>query len=143
MAAFLPRSTRARPVLEFPVGIPVYTNNIKSPGPFHVTDFTINKASFLVYGLACKIDRTAKVIIIDEPSFKLKEAKVEFWSTSHKAILSVAVCIPLDWDAIMLLHSIEASVQEHKCISLINSYTLMGRTLPFNTINKIHYLFKF
>ena len=142
MAAFLPRPTRARPVLELP-GIPVYINNINSPGPFHLSDLTISKASFLAYGVACKIDDRGKEIIIKEPSFKFVEAKVEFWSEGINPVFSLTICIPLDWNVRMLLRAIEASVQEHHFISLINSYTLMGRNLPFNTINQVHYLFKF
>ncbi len=79
MATFLPRSTRAHPVSELP-GIPVYINNINSPGPFHLSALTISKASFLAYGVACKIDDKGKEVIIEEPSFKFIEAKVEFWS---------------------------------------------------------------
>ena len=142
MAAFLPRSTRARPVLELP-GIPVYINNINSPDPFHLSDLTISKASVLAYGVACKIDDRGKEIIIKEPSFKFVEAKVEFWSEGINPVFSLTICIPLDWNVRMLLRAIEASVQEHHFISLINSYTLMGRNLTFNTINQVHYLFKF
>jgi hypothetical protein len=108
-----------------------------------VLDLTISKASFLAYGVSCKIDDKGKEIITEEPSFKFVEAKVDFWSECIKPVLSLIICIPLDWNVNMLLRAIEASVQEHHFISLINSYTLMGRNLSFNTINQIHYLFKF
>ena len=70
MAAFLPRSTRARPAVELP-GIPAHVNNINSPGPFYLSDLTISKASFLAYGVACKIYDKGKEIIIEEPSLSL------------------------------------------------------------------------
>lgn len=143
-AVVLPRSTRNRPLLEFPgKGIPVYINNINSPGALHQSDFIIQSASFLAHGVTCKVDHNAKEVCIDELNLKVRDACVEFWSRGTKPVLSLMVCIPLQWNATTLCQAIKASVQEHGFISLINSYTLMGVNLPFNTINNIHYMFKF
>ena len=49
----VPRSTRARPVLELPKhGVPVYLNNVNSPGLLHSSEFIIQSPSFVALAIS-------------------------------------------------------------------------------------------
>ena len=145
MTPLVPRSTRARPVLELQHdGVAVYLNNINSPGLFHSSDFTIQSPSFAAHAISCKVAHCSSMILIQDLSLTFKEVCVQFWSMenpSSKPVFSFSIHVPMEWDMIRLLQRIEASIQSNKCISLINSYTLNGKILSWNTINTIHHDF--
>jgi hypothetical protein len=52
----IPRGTRSRPILSVGLkgkGIPIYINNIMSPGPFHVSTFLLQQESYRANAISC------------------------------------------------------------------------------------------
>jgi hypothetical protein len=145
MTSLVPRSTRARPVLELHQhGVPVYLNNINSPGLFHSSDFIVQSPSFVAHAISCKVAHRSSMIFIQDLSMTFKEVCMQFWNmdnSSSKPFFTLLIHVPMEWDMIKLLQSLDASIQSNNCISLINSYTLNGIKLRWNTINTIHHNF--
>ena len=145
MTTPIPRSTRARPVLELPKnGVPVYLNNVNSPGLFHSSDFIIQSPSFTAHAISCKLSHCTQTIAMKDLCLTFKEVCVQFWNMenrSSKPIFTLYIHIPIEWDMTKLLQSLNASIQLNDCISLINSYTLKGIKIPWNTVNTIHHDF--
>jgi hypothetical protein len=141
----IPRSTRARPILELSKqGVPIYLNNVNSPGLFHSSDFIIQSSSFIAHAISCKVDHRSQTITIKDLCSTFKEVCVQFWNTanpSSKPIFTFYIHVPIEWDMTKLLQSLNSSIQLNDCISLINSYTLKEIKIPWNTVNTIHHDF--
>ncbi len=126
----VPRSTRARPVLELPKhGVPVYLNNVNSPGLLHSSEFIIQSPSFVALAISWKVAHHSQMIFIQDLPLIFKEVCVQFWNIenpSSKPLFTLNIHVPMQWDMAKLLQSLKSSIHLNNCISFINSYTLNG-----------------
>ncbi len=146
----IPRSTRARPVLQLPKqnDIPLYTNNINSPsGLFHSSSFVLQREAFRVNALSCCYAIPRKTFKNDIGfAFDMACVTVSFWIKDilvKGPLLSTEIYIPIDWTLERLIAKLEITICDCHVILLLNSYNIKGITIPFNTINSIHDKYKF
>jgi hypothetical protein len=144
--SMIPRGTRSRPILHVTSngkeGIPVFTNNINSPGFFHVTTFVLQQEAFRANAVTCTMSHPRKLVKnYCNCGFNISSAYVSFWSEGHEIapLLSVEVYMPSHWSPSHFLVELENSILECSIISLINTFTLNGIIYPFISINSIHY----
>ena len=137
----IPRGTRSRPILHITSdgkGIPVFTNNISSPGLFHVTTFTLQQEAFRASAVTCMMSYPSKMLKnYSNCGFDISSTHVSFWSEGNDIgpLLTVEVFIPSHWSPSHFLFELEESILECSIISLFNTFTLNGFIFPFISIN--------
>jgi hypothetical protein len=141
----IPCGTRSRPILHVTSkgkGIPVFTNNINSPGLCHVTAFTLQQEAFRANAVTCIMSHPRKLLKnYSNCGFDISSAYVSFWCKGHDVapLLTVEVYIPSHWSPSHFLPELEDSILDCSIISLINTFTLNVIIFPFISINSIHY----
>ncbi len=140
----IPRATRARPIthiMPYGEGIPVFTNNINSPGLFHSSTFILQEEAFKANAITCTMCRPEKLLTnYCECGFDMCCTHVSFWSEVGKVgpLLTIEVYIPTHWSPRYFLYQLQESIVECSIVSLMNTYTLNGVVLPFISINSMH-----
>ena len=135
-----PRATRHRAVLELPIDIALFVNNIHSPtlGVAGLLLHALDKPSGFVCGVsALRLD--------DKYGCNLfASIEISFW-TSHSNIPLEKVCVrvPARWSPRLYLGALYNSLldTDNRILSVFNSYVLAGVVLPHNTINNVHHLY--
>jgi hypothetical protein len=137
----IPCATRSRPiyhVMPYKEGIPVFTNNINSPGLFHVSTFMLQQEAFRASAVTCMMSHPKKILTnYSNCGFDLCCSYVSFWSEVGP-LMTVEVYIPSHWSPRYFLYELQAPIVECSIISLTNTYTLNGTVFPFLSINSIH-----
>ena len=140
----IPRATRSRPILHIIKhgdGIPVFINNINSPGLFHVSTFTLQQESFRANAVTCAMSYPEKFLKNYLNSCcDIVSTVVSFWSDGGdcKPLQTVEVYMPSHWSPRYFLYELQESIFDCSIISLMNTYTVNGVLFPFITINSLH-----
>jgi hypothetical protein len=145
--SIIPRGTRSCPILHVTSngkeGIPVFTNNINSPGFFHVSTFMLQQEAFQANAVTCTMSHPRKLLKnYSNCGFNISSAYVSFWSEGHEIapLLTVEVYIPSQWSPSHFLVELENSILECSIISLINMFTLIEwdyLSIHFNQLNTL------